>query len=104
MVEDANGCKNISDEFEFIIVGNALFENNAEWTIYPNPAKNIVSIKANSSNSNYKIFSVEGKIVMEGVVKNYFSLVNISKLNSGFYFIHVINHEGFSSKNVLVKE
>lgn len=103
MVEDANGCKNISDEFEFVIVGNALIKNT-EWVIFPNPAKDIVSIKSNSSNSNYRIFSVEGKIVMEGVVKNYFSSINISKLNSGVYFVHVINHQGFSSNNVLVKE
>ncbi len=104
MVEDANGCKNISDEFEFIIVGNALFRNNAEWAIYPNPAKDIISIKSSSNNTNYKIVAVDGKVVMDGIITNYFSSINISKLNSGVYFVQLTNHEGIISNNVLVKE
>jgi hypothetical protein len=103
MVEDANGCKNISDEFEFVIVGNALI-NNTEWVIFPNPAKDIVSIKSNSSNSNYKIVAVDGKVVMDGIITNYFSSLNISKLNSGVYFVQLTNHEGLTSNNVLIKE
>ena len=65
--------------------------------IYPNPVtKNILNIKGKSFNSEvvYEVVNLIGQKVLNGTLSN--DQINVSKLNSGTYFL-ILKHEGEKS-------
>jgi len=64
---------------------NDLKENNI--LVYPNPATNFIEIVELSTVSDFKIYSVNGKIVLLGTIKG---PINISTLLNGIYFIEIV--------------
>lgn len=68
---------------------------SSEPTIFPNPAKNEISIiKNNSEISRCEIISEQGNIVLKNESLNSSSTLNISNLASGIYFIRFFNKNG----------
>lgn len=85
--------------------GNGMFETTVENTlsvnsfaqvgnkisVYPNPAQSEINFKSTNlnltENANYSIIDISGKLVSSGEITN--KKVNVSKLNSGLYFVTV---------------
>lgn len=59
-----------------------------EIVLYPNPAKNEINLKGISKTAAYEIYFTDGKLVKNGSYNSSES-INISKLNSGVYFIKI---------------
>ncbi len=61
------------------------------FSVYPNPAKDIISINIDNSDSNYsvKIYSVTGKIIYSNNIIDEIHQIDIEKFSSGVYFIEV---------------
>lgn len=55
--------------------------------VYPNPAKNVLTIDHANSNPKFKVFDVSGRVLITGNG----SKVDISKLKNGVYFVQVEN-------------
>jgi len=66
--------------------GMVEFEQN-DFTIYPNPASDILFIKTSEQRVNYKIWTQAGAQIGEGMVSD---KIDISKLSKGSYFIEII--------------
>ncbi len=65
-----------------------------DFSIYPNPANNLISIRFNSSvgeNATVKLTDVQGRIVKSLEVEKDFSEleINVSDLAEGVYFVHL---------------
>jgi hypothetical protein len=60
-------------------------------TIYPNPAHDIITIKANegTAGSTYSITDQNGKLILTGILSNESTTVDISRLSNGLYFLHL---------------
>ena len=72
-----------------------------EVSIYPNPAKDIVSIKGVTTKINsVEVFNLNGKLVLETLNSNSF---DVSDLNKGLYLVVVKNNRGKVVKK-LIKE
>lgn len=61
------------------------FDPNINTLCYPNPAKEMLFVNNSTNNSVYKIISIEGRVVLSGVLNNN-SVINISLLKKGFYY------------------
>lgn len=75
--------------------------NNSEFTIYPNPVKDIVTISIASKAVINKInlYSVTGKLIKEiQLPKNQ---IDLSNLKSGIYFIEIISDKQKGVKKLL---
>ena len=77
----------------------ALAQNN-EWSVYPNPAADILLINATTVFEDYRIFNSVGQVVMTG---KYNTQIDISGINAGNYFLELSNSgnksvKGFSKK------
>jgi len=67
-------------------------------TIYPNPASERIQLQSNGKISDLKIYDVSGELVLDEVITHSPTIeLNISDLNSGVYFIHVLDENGTSS-------
>lgn len=68
-------------------LGNTAFETTSKFTVYPNPANNIVTIAASGVES-YKlsVTDLSGKVVMEKSLNGIENTLDVSSLSSGAYF------------------
>ncbi len=68
-----------------------VFNNDNEFIIFPNPAKNILQVKVTNtySNANIQIIDITGKVVISVLLNETKQNINVSELNNGVYFIKV---------------
>lgn len=61
-----------------------------DFTIYPNPASDIITIKANKTilGSNYFFTDQTGKMILKGKITNENMIIDITQLTNGIYFLH----------------
>ncbi len=76
---------------------NAINNPNVSMQIYPNPAKNFISVSTGNAIKNISITDITGKQVL---FENNNNVVDITQLNTGVYFIRVEtdNHQIFIDK------
>ncbi len=66
-----------------------LIPANDQWTVYPNPATDNISLNYNSSKPvRYELTDMQGKVIMQGVPESNRSL-NIQGLSSGVYLMRL---------------
>ncbi|MEP5339736.1 MAG: T9SS type A sorting domain-containing protein [Algibacter sp.] len=81
-------------ETEFITtLSNSKF-NNTGFSIYPNPAKNIIELKFSRTINNIintSIYNIQGKLILDSKnnIQNSEIQLNVSSLKSGIYFLKV---------------
>jgi len=81
-------------------MGINLPQNNLEAVIYPNPAKDILTVSLNkNSNSTIEILGMNGRTIKLLETKELQTEINISDLESGIYFIRLMQ-----DNNILVKK
>lgn len=71
--------------------------NIATSTIYPNPANDFIMIETENE-TEIKIYSVSGQMVLRQSISDGTNTIDVSKLNSGIYFIDI---EGVMNKVVV---
>jgi len=69
----------------------------SDITIYPNPGKNIISVKfhSNSTAKNYFISEMTGKIVQSGNLPGDSCIIKVNKLKKGTYLLKIGNDNVF---------
>ncbi len=72
---------------------------NPKFNIYPNPAKDKISINIDSNNFKLSIFSVTGKKIISSKSKN----VNVSGLSKGCYIVELNNNNNIKRKKLIIK-
>ena len=81
---------------------NELFYNN--YSVFPNPvtSENVLTVSSNNDNNfSYKIYSSNGRLVLEGVSKNKQKNIDVSSLSKGIYMLQVINKDGVLSSKFI---
>nr|NQU91801.1 T9SS type A sorting domain-containing protein [Bacteroidota bacterium] len=81
------GITNMSTSITSI---NEMNENDVR--LYPNPARDVVTIDFATGaaySANVSIFNIQGRIVMEKVIANGQSAMNVSGLKQGVYFVNI---------------
>ena len=95
------GCDSFTVDTTQMVRVEELEELVEEVEIYPNPAKEEVSISL-SSKSNIYIYDVKGGTVEEFINKEYSFIVNTSDWNEGIYIVKVKNETGLYSTHKLM--
>jgi len=72
-----------------------------DFSIYPNPTKNILTINSNTTISHIEIYNELGVAVLSNFYKNN---IDISTLDQGLYFIKVKDEKGISGIQKLIKK
>lgn len=103
----ANDGSGIYGTLEITITNQSVGFNsneNEQICIYPNPSYNIINISGNNkSNSELKIYSVNGKIVMTKKIIDSNSAIDISNFENGIYFIYIESKGEIIYKNRITK-
>jgi hypothetical protein len=83
-----------------MFVGTHQLTSNSNWLIYPNPAKDFITIQTpiKQSQTTYKIFNLNGLLLKEGVINQEESSISVNELPTGMYFIELIINGEKSTK------
>ncbi len=98
---DSNGCDTCGTT-----VGLLKQERTGdEFTIYPNPVQNYIIIELEGiikGEKRYTIFDINGKAFKFGSFKGASTMLDMSDLNSGVYFIRIISGEYTQTKKIII--
>ena len=82
----------------------AAVDLNKEIILYPNPATKTLNINGiDQTNTLVTISNLQGKIVLNTVLKKNQKLLNIDFLNDGMYFITLAENDGFTITKTFIK-
>lgn len=99
------GCWVYSDEIIITNVGIKYLELDNFISVYPNPGKGKISIDINKAGMyRVKLYSIDGKLLFEKVVKAFETETLSHKLPKGEYFLIIFDNEGNSfNRKILVE-
>ena len=69
-------------------------------SIYPNPVENQLNIQ-NGENSNYEIYDILGKKLLEGAIKENIFKINISNLPAGSFIVTIKNQNNIENFKIV---
>lgn len=78
-------------------------ENYLETKMYPNPVNNILTISAEEEIQSISIYNILSVKVMEAVINNKETVIDLSKLESGMYLIEIQSNNDKSTKSLIKK-
>lgn len=76
---------------------------NIEFTVFPNPAREVLYINCDIEKAVYQIFDINGRLVNSGLAFSN-SEINISDLVSGTYLIILSTDNGKTGIQKFVKQ
>jgi hypothetical protein len=93
-VTDANGCINTSVDYNLVNTGiNTLVVEGTIIDIMPNPATSFLTLKVirqiNNSKFTVSLFDNNGKLVLQQLLRNGDTKLNVSNLNNGTYLVQI---------------
>ena len=109
-ITDPNGCINVSDSFKLVVtaISNLVATPTSNIAmVYPNPASTQLVLEFStlpSINLNFQLVSPSGKVLSSSTGRNKINVIDVSKLESGNYFIRVIGKKYDQVKKVLIKK
>ncbi len=88
-------------------VGTSLgIESNAipEFTLYPNPISETLFIEGTEPMNQITMYDIKGRKVLENKVNNSNATLQVGRLNTGVYFVHIGTQGGRMSTHKVIKK
>ncbi len=82
------------------------YKTTINFKLFPNPAQSILTVEMSkqSSSSSLEIYNLLGKKVKDNAINQFRTTVDLSDLESGVYFVKVINTLDYSQMQKLIIE
>ncbi len=107
-VIDNNGCRNISDGFELVVLAVAdITVGNARLRYYPNPASTVLNIDVVNPVYNKleaKLYDITGKLLLTQLLNQRSNQLPVDKLPSGMYQLLIYNDQERMMVKVVVSK
>lgn len=87
---------------EEIITGIAESKSSENVSVFPNPTKNKISITNIDKETTYKIFDINGRIILQGIISES-NEINIEVFSEGVYFLE-LEHENMLTVRKIIKK
>jgi uncharacterized repeat protein (TIGR01451 family) len=85
--------------FEVLGVGGYEFDNSVN--VYPNPAKDIVTISADSNVRSIELYDQQGRLLQSGTINDTHPTLDLSSRGSGMYFVKVTTEKGIKVEKII---
>ena len=94
---------NVSTNCSGIISSINSLASNIKLNIYPIPSKGDLFISASEKINAISVFNIIGKKVISNIIISNNTL-DISQLNNGVYFLHIITNKGEITKKIILSK
>lgn len=108
VVASSGGCTDTAMVTVVVENCNSFLENNSigVHSIYPNPTNGIFEItlaKIPTTNTQLEIVDCLGKVILSKPVTELTTMVNISNITKGIYFVRLWNNKGTVTQKIILK-
>lgn len=69
-----------------------------DFSLYPNPANNVITVSPIVSKGQYKISNVMGQLITSGILGEKKSTIDVSSLSAGIYYLQLQSNDGVGVK------
>jgi hypothetical protein len=87
--------------------GTAVQDMNASQmlSVYPNPSSDMLSVSLGNDmlNSRYEMMDITGKIIQKGLFNEKVNQLDVSRFNTGMYFLRITSGDKVMSESFIVK-
>lgn len=83
-------------------IGIETYNSTPIVDVYPNPAKNMISVNAYNQNYKMTIVDVQGRLMSEQMLLPENNQINLDRYTSGIYYIHLSNNKNSITKKIVV--
>lgn len=73
----------------------------AAVTVYPNPAADVLNVRAGEIINTYEVYNIQGALILKGTVASSAFSLNINGLASGVYLLKLMNTNGAVSHKII---
>ena len=87
----------------FQVLSNSIVTIDNSVGIYPNPANDVVHIKANSAINSIEIYDVQGRIIHKKITNVDNEVLDVSNLTKGIYFLMIKTEIGQKAEKLIKK-
>lgn len=99
------GTRLLVDDIGFNFVTNVSSIKEEKTLIYPNPASEFITIEIPANKLfNYCINNISGQTIQNGFLTSKSTIIPLTKLNSGIYYVHIYNDNVNQSKLLKVNK
>jgi hypothetical protein len=100
----ANGCTSPASNAVTIVNCSELNENaSSVFSVYPNPANDMLNVELNVENAVITLVSTEGKVIETRNASNAVETLNVKGLNAGVYFLNINANNNTYNQKVIIK-
>ena len=71
--------------------------------LYPNPTNNTVTLTCDAANAHYKIYSLSGRLMKEGQIRNKLQQISLDYINPGLYVVQITNGNISTTKKLIIE-
>jgi len=104
LVSDENGCQDSVTATIALVIGIADTPTNSTLNIYPNPTTGMLHLEFSDVSDGaveIELFNIVGERVLSKSSKSNDLLVDLSKFNTGVYFLKAITSDGVLTHKIL---
>lgn len=102
-ITDANGCQITDTTCISFTIGINEPGNTDGFSIYPNPARGWVMLKGVEASGEVTIYNAIGEQVFASVITHPSSVIDVSKLSEGIYFIRVKQGDKIITRKLIIE-
>lgn len=85
----------------FQLLNTEAFETDDSISVFPNPAKNQISVNANNTIKSMQLFDVQGRIINTSLVNDTKTNLDVSMYSNGVYFLQVTTDKGIKTQKII---
>ena len=101
-VTGANGCESVSDAVDIVLTGVDLVRNATLFSVYPNPAGALLSIKSDAGETvGVSLRDASGRVVRAREFSGSILTIDMSNIAPGMYFITCASSKGASTFKII---
>lgn len=94
------------DDCDYIETGIEPINNTNNFSIYPNPTKDVITIQINETTftkSRFKLIDVIGKEVVNKKITSNTTSIDVSQYTKGVYFYQILHQKELISGNLIIQ-
>ncbi|RZJ59975.1 MAG: T9SS type A sorting domain-containing protein, partial [Flavobacterium sp.] len=85
----------------FQVLSRNGFQIDNSVKLFPNPSGGIVTIKADTLIKSIEFYDVQGRLLQSGTINRNEAVFDITRRNSGLYFLKIITENGSKVEKVI---
>ncbi len=98
-----NGGWSEAEKINVKVSGDNVYEfENAEFSIYPNPVKDVINIKSSVQKYEYQLINNIGQVVLNGTMSGE-NNISVKNINNGVYFLKLVADGEVSINKVIIQ-